>query len=169
MDEPTNDLDIETLELLEEQLLNYSGTLLLVSHDRMFLDNVITSTFVLEGDGRVGLYPGGYADWLQQRPKAEAEAPKRADPAAARPTSQQRKPDRLSHKELSERQELPGLIEKLEAEIAALHAALCDVAVYQRSPATAEAAKQRLPQTEAELEAAFTRWADIEERASRLK
>ena len=73
MDEPTNDLDIETLELLEEQLLNYAGTLLLVSHDRTFLDNVVTSTFVLEGDGRVALYPGGYADWLLQRPAPEPD------------------------------------------------------------------------------------------------
>ncbi len=69
MDEPTNDLDIETLELLEEQLLNYAGTLPLVSHDRTFLDNVVTSTFVLEGDGRVALYPGGYADWLCNAPR----------------------------------------------------------------------------------------------------
>ncbi|HNX35698.1 MAG TPA: ATP-binding cassette domain-containing protein [Kiritimatiellia bacterium] len=168
MDEPTNDLDIETLELLEEQLLSYTGTLLLVSHDRTFLDNVVTSTFVLEGDGKVGLYPGGYADWLQQRPKAETEVPKKTDAVANRITSQQRKTARLSHKELRERQELPALIEKLESEIAALHATLCDVALYQKSPATAEAAKVRLPKAEKELENAFARWADIEERAAKL-
>ena len=167
MDEPTNDLDVETLELLEEQLLSYSGTLLLVSHDRTFLDNVVTSTFVLEGEGHVGLYPGGYGDWLQQRPRPEAEAPKKAL-AAPRPEPASRKPDRLSHKEQRERQELPALIEKLEGEIEALHATLCDVALYQKSPAAVDAAKARLPQAEAELEAAFARWADIEERAAKL-
>jgi ATP-binding cassette subfamily F protein uup len=165
MDEPTNDLDIETLELLEEQILGYAGTLLLVSHDRTFLDNVVTSTFVLDGSGNVGLYPGGYADWLRQRP-APAQTPKKADSAASRLTSLQRKPARLGFKEQRERQELPLLIEKLEAEIAALHATLCDVALYQKSPATVEAAKVRLPKAGAELETAFTRWAHIEERAT---
>jgi ATP-binding cassette subfamily F protein uup len=169
MDEPTNDLDIETLELLEEQLLSYTGTLLLVSHDRTFLDNVVTSTFVLEGEGRVGLYPGGYADWLQQRPAPEAGAPKRADSAAARLTALQRAPARLSFKEQRGRQELPGVIERLEAEIAALHAVLCDVALHQKSPSSVEAAKLRLPQAEAELEKAFARWAELEERAARLQ
>lgn len=76
MDEPTNDLDIETLELLEEQLLAYKGTLLMVSHDREFLDNVVTSTFVLEGDGSVGCYPGGYEDYLRQKPMSQMANPK---------------------------------------------------------------------------------------------
>ncbi len=166
MDEPTNDLDVETLELLEEQLLNYAGTLLLVSHDRTFLDNVVTSTFVLEGEGRVGLYPGGYADWLQQRPKPEPEQVKKApspEPKAAAPRK-----DRLSFKEQRERQELPGQIEALESEIEALHATLCDVSLYQTDPSAIDAAKVRLPLAEAELEETFTRWADIEERAARL-
>ena len=169
MDEPTNDLDIETLELLEEQILGYAGTLLLVSHDRTFLDNVVTSTFVMDGSGNVGLYPGGYADWLRQRPAAEQVAPKKADSAAARLTALQRKPVRLSYKEQRDRQELPRLIEKLEADIATLHAALCDVALYQKSPGMVDAAKVRLPQAEAELESAFARWTAIEERASRLQ
>ena len=170
MDEPTNDLDIETLELLEEQLLNYSGTLLLVSHDRTFLDNVVTSTFVLDGSGNVGLYPGGYADWLRQRSRAAAV---QGQPSFSRvqtpprPSASQRRSGRLSHKELRERQELPGLIERLEGEIAALHVALGDVALYQKSPAAADAAKIRLPLAETELETAFARWADIEERAVR--
>ena len=169
MDEPTNDLDIETLELLEEQILGYAGTLLLVSHDRSFLDNVVTSTFVLDGSGNVGLYPGGYADWLRQRPSPESGTPKKADSAAARLTALQRNPDRLSYKEQRERQELPLLIAKLEADIATLHAALCDVALHQKAPAKVEAAKVRLPQAEAELEAAFARWAVVEERATRLQ
>ena len=167
MDEPTNDLDVETLELLEEQILGYTGTLLLVSHDRTFLDNVVTSTFVLEGEGRVALYPGGYADWQRQRAQA-APAPepakKDAQPAP-RATAAARNPSRLSYKEQRERQELPELIEKLEREIAELHAALCDATLYQKSPAAAEAAKSRLPLAEAELEAAFARWSEIEQKA----
>ena len=169
MDEPTNDLDVETLELLEEQLLNYTGTLLLVSHDRTFLDNVVTSTFVLDGSGNVGLYPGGYADWLRQRPEPASLLPQATvvRPPSFRTTASQRKADRLNHKEQRDRQELPGVIEKLEGEIAALHATLCDVALYQKSPASVEAAKARLPLAEAELETAFTRWSEIEERAAR--
>jgi len=177
MDEPTNDLDIETLELLEEQLLNYTGTLLLVSHDRAFLDNVVTSTFVLEGEGRVGIYPGGYADWLRQRPAPadfrppSGETGRTATSArcSARgesgPTATSA-PRRLSFKEQRERQELPARIEALEAEIAALHAVLCDVAVHQRDPDALAAAKRRLPEAETELETAFARWVDIEDRAA---
>jgi ATP-binding cassette subfamily F protein uup len=140
---------------------------LLVSHDRTFLDNVVTSTFVLDGSGNVGLYPGGYADWLRMRPVPELATPKKSDSAAARLSSLQRNPTRLSYKEQRDRQELPRLIEKLEAEIASLHANLCDVALYQKAPQFVESAKLRLPKAEAELEAAFTRWTDIEERATR--
>jgi ATP-binding cassette subfamily F protein uup len=164
MDEPTNDLDIETLELLEEQLLNYAGTLLLVSHDRTFLDNVVTSTFVLEGDGRVALYPGGYADWLLQRPAPEP------DGTAQKPVETKARParvqTRLSFKEKREREELPAQIEALEAEVAALHETLGDVALYQNDPDAIAAAQARLPQAEVELEAAFERWAEIEELAA---
>ena len=167
MDEPTNDLDVETLELLEEQLLGYSGTLLLVSHDRTFLDNVVTSTFVLEGDGTVGMYPGGYADWLAQRPKPVIEEESRvAKPQEARPSASVRNPSRLSYKDQRDRQELPLLIERLEQEIAELHVKLCDIALYQRDPSVIETARMRLPVAEAEIEAAFTRWADIEERVA---
>jgi ATP-binding cassette subfamily F protein uup len=170
MDEPTNDLDVETLELLEEQILGYSGTILLVSHDRTFLDNVVTSTFVLEGDGRVGLFPGGYDDWLRQRQQAAlaSELAKREGAAATRPQTSPRNPERFSFREKRDRQELPVLIEKLESEIVALHAALCDVALHQKSPDVVATAKARLPQAEAELETAFSRWAHLEERASRL-
>ena len=169
MDEPTNDLDVETLELLEEQLLGYAGTLLLVSHDRTFLDNVVTSTFVLDGKGGVGLYPGGYADWLNQRPAQDPGTPNKPDNGVVRTLAAPRNPDRLSYKDRREHQELPARIEAIEAEIAALHATLCDVALYQKSAATVEAAKVRLPQAEAELENAFTRWAELEQRVARLQ
>ena len=167
MDEPTNDLDVETLELLEEQLLSYTGTFLLVSHDRTFLDNVVTSTFVLEGDGRVGLYPGGYADWLRQRAAALKEAAAQsAATGESRASPAKRTSPRLSYKEQRDRSELPARIESLENEIAALHATLSDVSLYQKAPADIEKANVRLPAAERELEAAFARWVEIEDRAS---
>jgi ATP-binding cassette subfamily F protein uup len=169
MDEPTNDLDVETLELLEEQLLGYAGTLLLVSHDRTFLDNVVTSTFVLEGDTRVGLYPGGYEDWLRQR-SANAQASSAAEKAAPAQTgAQKKKAGRLSFNEQRDRQELPARIDALEKEIAGLQATLCDTALYQNAPDSIEAARTRLPLAEAELDAAFNRWTALEERAARLQ
>ena len=123
MDEPTNDLDIETLELLEEQLLNYSGTLLLVSHDREFLDNVVTSTFVLEGDGEVRQYPGGYEDYVRQRGKTNTETqrhgeemPKGNEGSPSLGDSVSKK--KLSYNEKRELEALPAKIEALEKEIA---------------------------------------------------
>jgi ABC transport system ATP-binding/permease protein len=171
MDEPTNDLDIETLELLEEQLMGYEGTLLLVSHDRTFLDNVVTSTFVMEGDGTVDLYPGGYADWLAQRAK---EADLKAQ-AAAKAAAEARAPvvksssNRMNYKDQRDLQELPAVIEKLEAEIRALHETLCDATLYQKDPAGFNKAQTRLEQAEQELEKNFTRWTELEARAKELK
>ena len=164
MDEPTNDLDIETLELLEEQLLAYKGTLLLVSHDREFLDNVVTSTFVLEGDGEVDCYPGGYADYLAQRREVAAKAP--AEEAAAPAEGAAAAPARrkLSYKEQRELSSLPGKIEALEAEVAEIEAYLADGANYAADPAKCKAAGERLPLARAELEAAVDRWAELEER-----
>ncbi len=166
MDEPTNDLDIETLELLEEQLLAYSGTLLLVSHDREFLDNVVTSTFVLEGDGSVKCYPGGYEDYLRQRPvpvKAEAKTAKAAETAA--PNAANGKPRKLSYGEKREFDALPGKIDALEKEVAALHAALADGSLYRTDPKKAQELASRTPLAEAELDAAVERWAELGERA----
>ena len=160
MDEPTNDLDIETLELLEEQLLNYTGTLLLVSHDREFLDNVITSTLVLEGDGAVASYPGGYEDYVRQRPKPKSGEPPVAKAALAAATTAKKK---LSYKEQRELAELPGRIDALEAEVASLHGLLVDGAVFRDDPAKATAAIDRLPRAEAELEAAMERWLELGE------
>src|SRR5690606_18881333 len=123
LDEPTNDLDIETLELLEDLLADYDGTLLLVSHDRAFLDQVVTSMLVFEGDGRVGEYVGGYEDWLRQRSKQPAAAP-RARPASA-PAPQAasaepvtNRPNRLSYRERQELEALPARIEEMENELA---------------------------------------------------
>ena len=171
MDEPTNDLDVETLELLEEQLLAYSGTLLLVSHDREFLNNVVTSTFALEGDGKVRQYPGGYDDYVRQRAAApdrgtdrRAEAgrekqPPRLDNGAA---PRERK---LSYNERRELDALPGRIDALEGELKEIREALADGSVYRTDPARAKALSERLPLAEAELEAAVDRWAELAERS----
>jgi ATP-binding cassette subfamily F protein uup len=170
MDEPTNDLDIETLELLEEQLMNFPGTILLVSHDRTFLDNVVTSSFVLEGDGHIAICPGGYEDWLQQRglelkAKRDAQAAEVA-PSAEPPPKARR--ERLSYNDQRDRIELPKQIDALEKEIAALNATLCDMALYRTNPISIEKAKARLPLAQSELDALFNRWAELEEKAERL-
>ncbi len=154
MDEPTNDLDVETLELLEEQLLAYTGTLLLVSHDREFLDNVVTSTLVLEGDGEVRAYPGGYADYLRQRPKEKLSAAPAKPATPVAPASAA--PRRLSYKEKRELEALPEAIEKLETRIAEITA---------MDPVTSYAEYAKIPELQKELDAAVERWAELEERA----
>lgn len=170
MDEPTNDLDVETLELLEEQLLNYTGTLLVVSHDREFLDNVVTSTYVLAGDGEVRICAGGYAEaarLLKQVAKTRKaqEAPKAAsmERREAVPAEPPRK--KLVHKERRELEELPGRIDALETEIAAAETALSDPTIYAKDAARARALMARLPQARAELDAAETRWLELSDRA----
>lgn len=165
MDEPTNDLDVETLELLEEQLLAYSGTLLLVSHDREFLDNVVTSTFVLEGDGQVRCYPGGYEDYLRQRPmpaRANAKVEKTAETNRREAASGPRK---LSYGEKREFDALPSKIDALEKEVAELRETLSSGDLYRTDPVRAQATATRLPEAEAELDAAVERWAELGERA----
>ena len=164
MDEPTNDLDVETLELLEELLLDYKGTLLLVSHDRDFLDNVVTSTLVLEGEGRLGDYVGGYTDWLRQR-----RAPSVAATAAATPKpvlSKQPEPvaakRKLGFKETRELEQLPARIEALEAEVARRTAAMNDPAYYQQPPADLQRANEELAAKQAELDHAYQRWSELD-------
>ncbi len=168
MDEPTNDLDVETLELLEEQLLNYRGTLLVVSHDREFLDNVVTSTFVLAGDGEVRVCAGGYAEaarLLKTVEKAAQEArPAKPAPAAV-PASVAAAPRKLNNRESRELAALPARMEALEAEIAEIEATLADPGIFARDNARAVALVARLPQARAELDAAETRWLELSERA----
>jgi ATP-binding cassette subfamily F protein uup len=164
MDEPTNDLDVETLELLEDILTDYSGTLLLVSHDRAFIDNVVTSTFVLEGEGRVAEYVGGYADWLRQRPTprtktAAAAAKQAASAVVAEPPAAKRK---LSYKDQRELEQLPARIEQLETTIAEMGAAMNDPAFFQQQPSAIVAANQRLADLQADLDKAYARWGELE-------
>ncbi len=162
LDEPTNDLDADTLDLLEEQLMQYQGTLLLVSHDREFVDNVVTSTLVFE-NGQVNEYVGGYQDWLRQRSQPIKPSEKKvaaklapASPAAA-PTRK-----KLSYKEQQELKELPVRIETLEQEIAALQARMSDPAFFKSEPATVAAATAALAEKEQALELVFNRWTELE-------
>lgn len=164
MDEPTNDLDVDTLELLEALLAGYEGTLLLVSHDRAFLDNVVTSTLVFEGDGRVAEYVGGYEDYLRQR-QARVE-PKPKPPAAAAqakaPKAVESAPRRLSYNEKRELSQLPGAIERLEAEQAALQTQIADPAFYKQDPESIAESMGRLKVLEQALEESYARWDELE-------
>ena len=173
MDEPTNDLDVETLELLEELLGEYGGTLLLVSHDREFLDNVVTSTLVMEGDGRVGEYVGGYSDWLRQRPAssrsplpAVGNAAVAAKPAAsatpdpAPPVQPQRR--KLSYKDQRELDLLPARIEELEARMAELTEAMAQPAFFQQPRDAVAAHQTKLADTQAQLDGCYARWEELE-------
>lgn len=162
LDEPTNDLDIETLELLEERLADFSGTLLLVSHDRSFLNNIVTGTFVFEGNGRIVEYPGGYDDWLEQRVNSVQEAgplpENRSSADAAKPKSTRK----LSNREREELTALPRIIEELEAEQEALHQAMADPAFYRKAEEEIARATARAEAIPKKLEAAFERWEELE-------
>ena len=167
MDEPTNDLDVETLELLEELLADYPGTLLMVSHDREFLDNVVTSTLVMEGGGRIGEYVGGYSDWLRQRPDASlaskpVAAAKPAVPEAASPIPVASAKKKLGYKETRELEALPGRIETLEADIAGHTARMNKPAYFQRDAAAVQADNDALAAMQAELDAAYARWQELD-------
>ncbi len=164
MDEPTNDLDIETQELLEELLMDYSGTLILVSHDRAFLNNVVTSTIVLEGKGEVYEYPGGYDDWLIQH-KAQANS-KTEKVKQEKPVVEQNIPQaigrKLSYKEEMERQRLPAEIERLEEEQEKLYALISDITFYQRDPKEVSQTQARADEVADQLLKAYERWEYLE-------
>jgi ATP-binding cassette subfamily F protein uup len=165
MDEPTNDLDVETLELLEELLLEYQGTLLLVSHDRAFLDNAVTSTLVFESSGLVKEYVGGYSDWLRQRPippVPKSAAPARARKLATVTDSQRIASRKLSYKEQRELNALPGKIERLEAEQSRLHSSVSDPGFYQQPGEAIAATLARLQTVTVELETCYIRWETLE-------
>ncbi len=171
MDEPTNDLDAETLELLEELVADYAGTLLLVSHDREFLDNVVTSTLVFEGAGQINEYVGGYSDWLRQRKSAAADASaafaaaQAAAPSAAAATanpSPALKARRLSYNEQRELAQLPGKIQDLEAEQVQLTTLISDPKVFQHNQDQGTQALQRLQVLAEELDSAYARWETLD-------
>lgn len=161
MDEPTNDLDVDTLELLEEQLLNYKGTLLLVSHDREFLDHTVTSCFVLPGDGTVRISAGGYEEAARLLKKLdESKAEVEEKPKAEKP---KRVPTKLSYGEKRELEALPAKMEALEKEIAEAEAALADPTIFAKENARALALTNRLAEARTELDNAETRWLELSE------
>ncbi|WP_446697313.1 hypothetical protein [Teredinibacter franksiae] len=171
MDEPTNDLDAETLELLESILVEYTGTLLLVSHDRQFLDNVVTSTIAFEGAGAVREYVGGYDDWVRQggvwpeqdgaqaKAQRDAVAQATAKPGSVKP---QKAGKKLSYKLQRELEALPAELEKLEAKLEVLSKEVSDAAFYQQPQEKVNATLEKLSESEARLASRYERWEELE-------
>ncbi|MBL9035897.1 MAG: ATP-binding cassette domain-containing protein [Rhodospirillaceae bacterium] len=170
LDEPTNDLDMDTLDLLQDVLSDYEGTLLLVSHDRDFLDRLVTSTIAVEGDGDVQEYAGGYSDYVIQRGEREAAKPARkAEPKRPEPVREAVPAQaRFSMKEQCELADITARLDKLHAEIATLEQALADPELYQRDPAKAAQAGALLARKRDELHAAEERWLELEEKRAAL-
>ena len=170
LDEPTNDLDIETLELLEAMLIDWPGTLLLVSHDRAFIDNVVTSTLAFEGGGRVCEYVGGYEDWLRQRPEPAPPAPRTIEPAnprtsaPANPRTHEPTAKKLTYREREELHALPAQIEALETEQRDLEAAIAGPDFYKESATAIKEALARREEVHEELLHALARWDELESR-----
>lgn len=164
LDEPTNDLDMETLELLEELLLEYSGTLLLVSHDRAFLNNVVTGTLAFEGNGLIRAYPGGYDDWLEQRPEYD---PSRENETQTKPQPKTKlmpqRPHKLGYKEQRELEALPQRIETLEAEQQTLYETVSDPDFYKNEKADITAIRSRLDAVASEIALAYDRWEALDQ------
>jgi ATP-binding cassette subfamily F protein uup len=175
LDEPTNDLDLESLELLEAQLAEFPGTLLLVSHDREFLDNAVTSTLVFEGDGRVQEYVGGYRDWLRQRQEpvvpdaprtrrsAGTDTPARDGMAGSAGSTPAKK--KLSHNEKREFAQLPGRIDALEAEVRELNAVIAHPGFYKEGAEAITRTLARVETAQRELDDAYARWVELEPRS----
>ena len=162
LDEPTNDLDAETLELLEELMLAYSGTILLVSHDRAFLNNVVTSTLVFEGDGHVNEYIGGYDDWLRQRRPVEAAETATQQSESKAVTPQRERQRKHSYKEQRELEALPQHIEALESEQAEIHTKLANPELYRQGGEEVAPLQKRLQDIERELAESYERWEVLE-------
>jgi len=163
LDEPTNDLDLETLELLEDLLVEYSGTLLLVSHDRAFLNNVVTSTLVFEGGGQVIEYAGGYDDWLLQKPKIqEKPSPAAGANKKTRHPPMPREVRKLGYMERRELTNLPQKIEGLESEQKELYAVMSDPLFFKKEKTEITRIQTRLAQVEQDIQTAYQRWEELE-------
>lgn len=165
LDEPTNDLDLETLDLLEQRLVDFQGTVLVVSHDREFLDNVVTSVIAFEPGG-VREYVGGYSDWLRQRdaaalPKKQSVSPRKTSTTVQEVT--ERKPQKLSYKDKRELDQLPAQIESLETEISTLHEQMADASFYRLPAEEIAATQKRLRQLETHVATAYVRWQELEQ------
>jgi ATP-binding cassette subfamily F protein uup len=168
LDEPTNDLDMDTLDLLQEVLSEYDGTVLIVSHDRDFLDRLCTSVIAVEGDGDVAEYPGGYTDYLAQRPVKGVKAEPRAERSAPPEPQAPRVQTRLGAKDQKELNELPSKIAGMEADIRTLEDALHDPDLYARDPGKFEKASALLLAKKRALEDAEHRWLELEEKQASL-
>ena len=176
LDEPTNDLDVETLELLEEILTDYQGTLLIVSHDRQFIDNTATECYLFEGEGRLNKYVGGFFDAKQQQAnfwaskaveeqaKTKKTEPLKEESAVKNDRTSKPKSVKLSYKEQRELEQLPQQLEELETKITALQAEIADPAFFQQAHDITDAKLKALADTEAELETSFLRWEELEEK-----
>ncbi len=172
LDEPTNDLDMETLEVLEQRLTEYKGTLIVVSHDRQFLDNVVTSTIVFEADGKLKEYVGGYSDWLRQGKKlADAENPLKDQPVADKQdtAAAERNAKKLSYNEQRELDQLPGSIEELENRVNTLEARVSAADFYSRDHATTKPILQEFSQAQQSLDQALERWTELEDQQQQYK
>ena len=181
LDEPTNDLDVETLELLEEILTDYQGTLLIVSHDRQFIDNTATECYLFESEGRLNKYVGGFFDAKQQQAnfwaskaveeqaKAKKSEPLKEESAVKNDRTSKPKSVKLSYKEQRELEQLPQLLEELETKITALQTEIADPAFFQQAHDITDAKLKALADTEAELETAFLRWEELEEKKNLIE
>jgi ATP-binding cassette subfamily F protein uup len=168
LDEPTNDLDVETLDLLQDILGDYDGTVLLVSHDRDFIDRIATATVAMEGGGRAQVYPGGWSDYAAQRP-APVEPPAKSAPRAAGTTAAKpepaAKPGGLSFTEKKRLDDLPDQIARLESEIGKLNTLLADPGLFTREPVKFRKATEALAERQTALDAAESEWLDLADRA----
>ncbi len=165
LDEPTNDLDLETLELLEQRLVDFQGTVLTVSHDREFLDHVVTSVIAFD-QGTVQEYVGGYTDWIRQRGAVEPAKESLNSPekkTATHPAPEQQKPKKLSYKEKRELEHLPAQIEQMEADIAELHETMLDASFYRRPAEEIASTQKSLHELESRVAAAYARWQQLEQ------
>lgn len=162
LDEPTNDLDMDTLDLLEERLIDFAGTVLLVSHDRTFLDRVVTSSLVFEGEGYVNEYVGGYSDWLRQKQAQKSSARAGTDAPAQASRKKPARPAKRSYKDQHELDQLPQRIEQLETEIESMHQRMADGSFYRQDAIQISEQKERLAKLEAELEQSYARWEALE-------
>lgn len=164
LDEPTNDLDAETVEVLEDLLIDYPGTILLVSHDREFLNRVVTSTLVMEGDGTIGEFVGGYDDWLNQRKAPPVASPSRAEPAPPRPAERVvlQKARKRTFAESKELSQLPARLEQWESEREAIHAEMAKPGYFSRDKAAIAADAARVAELTLQIETGYARWQELE-------
>jgi ATP-binding cassette subfamily F protein uup len=168
LDEPTNDLDIDTLEILENLLVAYAGTLLLISHDRQFIDNVVTSTLVFEGNGKIGEYVGGFDDWRRQSVGSNPDSSRIPTRKARKPAAKKKNSRKMGYLESRELERLPRQIEQIEEHQKVLYTQLCDPSFYKTGGENVTRIQSRLADLDKKLEAAYRRWEELETRQDQI-